>query len=91
MKTAPNFELSKFFKSKRDIIISKVIQGTFFAVDEQGIEAAAATALVGRAGAGPRKEEPIELDFDKPFVFMLYSTSLGRVVMAGEIWEPEFN
>ena len=85
---SPNMDINGFFKEKKDFVVNQVIQGNFFAIDEKGIEAASATALGMRAGGVPKPEEPIELRFDKPFVFVLFQPSTGRIAFIGQVYEP---
>ena len=59
----------------------------FIAVDENGTEAAAATAVVmGRAGAMPAK--PVKLDVDRPFMFLIRDTSTGAILFMGRVVDP---
>ncbi|MEO0337384.1 MAG: serpin family protein, partial [Pseudomonadota bacterium] len=58
LRKSPNMDMSGFFEGKHDIVISKVIQGSFFALDENGIEAASATAMMARAGSAPNRSQP---------------------------------
>ena len=51
----------------KELFISDVIQKTFCAVDEDGTEAAAATAVVARAGAGAPSAPPKAFLADHPF------------------------
>lgn len=71
-----------------DLWIDEVYHETFVSVDEEGTEAAAATATVGSAAvADPRQFG--ELRFDRPFLFCIRDRPtdavlfLGRVVDAG--------
>ena len=53
--------------------ISEVLHEAFVAVDEQGTEAAAATAVVmQRAGAMP--QPPVSFVVDRPFLFAIHTT-----------------
>ncbi len=88
---SPNLELDGFLKEKGDFIISEAIQGNFFAVDENGVEAASATVLGMRAGGMPKPEEPLVLKFDKPFLFLMYQKSSGRMLFEGQVYDPELN
>ena len=85
-----NYDLSQFFTKKHNIVVGKVKQGTFFALNEKGIEAAAATAIVMKAGAGLDPNEPIKLVFDKPFLFVVYSKTAGSILFLGEVHDPKW-
>jgi len=65
-------------------LISDVIQKAFIGVDEDGTEAAAATAVVGTFGLPPI---PIALTFDRPFLFFIQDKS-GIVLFAGQVVDP---
>ncbi|XP_034233436.1 antichymotrypsin-2-like isoform X2 [Thrips palmi] len=70
--------------SEEKLVVSEAIQKTFMDVNEEGTEAAAATACVAR-----RKrcvEEPLEIFVDHPFLFRLvHSNSL---IFIGSHFEP---
>jgi serpin B len=67
--------------------ISAVVHQANITVDEQGTEAAAATA-VGVAGSGLAPEEPIEFTIDRPFVFALRDRQTGAIVFMGRVGDP---
>ncbi|MGZ3429276.1 MAG: serpin family protein, partial [Polyangia bacterium] len=52
-----------------ELFIGSVIHQAFVDVDEHGTEAAAATAVMVRAGAAPPSEKPIVFRADHPFLF----------------------
>lgn len=68
--------------------ITTLVHSVFFAVDEKGVEAAAATA--GVAGGESEKEpnlcDPLKLD--EPFMFMIYDTRSKLVLFAGRVMDP---
>jgi serpin B len=68
--------------------IGAVIHQANITVGEDGTEAAAATAVIGVAGAAPPEEEPIELRFDRPFVFALRDRTTGAVLFLGRVADP---
>jgi len=68
--------------------IGDVLHRTRLEVDEEGAVAAAATAVVVRAGAAPRKMEHQTLVFDRPFALLLCDTSTGAILFAGVVYEP---
>jgi len=67
--------------------ISRVVQKTYLKVDEEGTEAAAATAAVTVTSAMPRGE-PEKLAIDRPFVFALRDRQSGLVLISGYIGKP---
>jgi serpin B len=68
------------------LFISDVIHEAFIAVDEEGTEAAAATAVVMDLAAAPI--EGINLQIDRPFLFSLYDRETGAVLFMGRVLDP---
>ncbi len=69
-----------------DLFISHVAHQAFIAVDEEGTEAAAATAVVMELTAAP--EPPVELTIDRPFIFALRDGPTGTVLFLGRVMDP---
>lgn len=69
--------------------ISDVIHQANITVDEDGTEAAAATAVVGPAGAaqGP-PDQPIDFTIDRPFSFVIRDVPTGAVLFHGRVADP---
>eukprot|EP00057_Strongylocentrotus_purpuratus_P014794 XP_011669268.1 PREDICTED: leukocyte elastase inhibitor-like isoform X2 [Strongylocentrotus purpuratus] len=74
---------------EREFYISAVIHKAFINVNEEGSEAAAATAFV-MAGGGPRieREKPILFRADHPFLFMIRHRSTKSVLFMGRMMDP---
>ncbi|CAM9991681.1 unnamed protein product, partial [Phaeothamnion confervicola] len=68
--------------------ISDVIHQANITVDEEGTEAAAATAVVMTAGAAPAPGEPVTMVVDRPFTFALRDVPTGAVVFLGRVGDP---
>jgi serpin B len=68
------------------LFISDVIHEAYIAVDEEGTEAAAATAVVMRATAAPM--ETVELTIDRPFLFALRDRDTGALLFLGRVTDP---
>ena len=66
--------------------IAEVVHEAFIAVDEDGTEAAAATAVIGRASAAP--SEPVELTVDRPFLFLIRDDETGAILFMGRVLDP---
>lgn len=72
--------------SEEELFISEVVQKAVITVDEEGMEAAAATAVGMEAAAAP--SEPKELILDSPFLFIAYETSTLAPLVLGWIGDP---
>ncbi len=70
------------------LYISAVVHQANIDIDEQGTEAAAATAVLGSTG-GPGYMGPWrELRVDRPFLFALRDTATGAVLFLGRVTDP---
>jgi serpin B len=67
------------------LFIDNVYHQAFVAVDEQGTEAAAATAVVITRQAA---FERVEITFDRPFLFFIYDEPTAQILFAGRLSEP---
>ncbi len=72
----------------RNLFIGQVIHKAFAAVDEQGTEAAAATAVIMTAGAA-RPEPPVTVTIDRPFVFLIRDIQTGAILFVGRVVNPK--
>jgi serpin B len=75
--------------SDRDdrLAIAEVFHKGFVRVDEEGTEAAAATAVMGvRGGGGPAM--PRNLAIDRPFLFLIRDDATGLVLFLGRVTDP---
>jgi len=71
------------------LYISEVFHKTFFDLDENGVEAAAATAVVMmRATAFIPEEEPVKVFADRPFYFAVLHPLTGACLFAGRLTDP---
>ena len=69
------------------LVISDVIHRAFVAVDEEGTEAAAATAaiVILESGApGP----PVEVIVDRLFIFLIRDGATGAILFVGRVLDP---
>jgi serpin B len=68
--------------------ISTVAHKAYVDVDEQGTEAAAATAVSIRAAAAFRSPPPVTMVVDRPFLFAIVHTATGLPVFLGQVSRP---
>ncbi len=72
------------------LFLSAVIHKAFVAVDEEGTEAAAATAVVMTATAMPVKPpKPKIFKADHPFIFLIRHNATGSILFAGRVTNPK--
>ena len=72
---------------KRDLYISDVIHQAFIRVDEEGTEAAAATAVTMRCTAAYTPQAKI-FKADHPFIFLIRENTTGSILFIGKINNP---
>jgi len=78
---AANFTAIGRSKSGENLYISQVLQKVKVMVDEKGIEAAAITEVAMCMAAGVLEEEkPLEISFDKPFVYLIANTRMESYI-----------
>ena len=70
------------------IWIEDAVQKAFVEVNEEGTEAAAATAFA--VGVTPLSEPPppVEVTIDRPFIFLLRHSDTGAVLFMGRVLDP---
>jgi len=68
------------------LFVGEVIHEAFISVDEEGTEAAAATAVVMRATSAPL--ETVEMTIDRPFLFALRDLETGALLFLGRVMNP---
>jgi serpin B len=73
----------------KDLFISDVIHQAFVDVNEEGTEAAAATAVVMRLAAAPGGAEVVPVfRADHPFIFFIQDDETGAILFMGRIMNP---
>ncbi|HVA65607.1 MAG TPA: serpin family protein [Elusimicrobiota bacterium] len=73
---------------RRDLWISGVIHKAYIDVNEQGTEAAAATAVTMRATAIFSPGPPAVFRADHPFIFLIRDNASGAILFLGKIADP---
>lgn len=72
---------------KNELWIDEVIHKAFVAVDENGTEAAAATAII-MCGAAPNQPKPVEFTMDRPFIFLIRDIETNTILFMGRVLNP---
>ena len=70
------------------LFISAVVHQAYIDVDEQGTEAAAATAISMRPMAMRQEPDPIRMVVDRPFLFAIIDTATGLPLFLGQVTRP---
>ncbi len=68
--------------------VSAVVHKAFVLVEEEGTEAAAATAVVVRETSGPAGP-PIEMTLDRPFLFLIRDRATEAILFVGRVENPK--
>jgi serpin B len=72
--------------AQENLIVSDVVHQTFLAVDEGGVEAAAATAIIVRTDSVPDPIPAVRLN--RPFLFAIHDTQTGMILFFGRLMNP---
>ena len=71
------------------LFIGDVLHKAFISVDENGTEAAAATAVIMAAGVAMETSvPPIEIHIDHPFLFVIRDEQTGTILFMGRVTDP---
>lgn len=74
---------------KRELFISEVVHQAFVEVNEEGTEAAAATAVVMRLTAMHPGEPAVPVfRADRPFIFIIQQKATGHILFLGRVGNP---
>lgn len=71
----------------KDLFIANIIHKAFVAVDEEGTEAAAATAVIMEATSAPMWD--VTLVIDRPFIFFIHDLQSGQILFIGRVLNPQ--
>ena len=72
--------------AQNDLFISNVIHKAFVAVDEEGTEAAAATAVIMDTTSVIMYD--VTLTIDRPFIFIIRDKPSGQILFIGRMLNP---
>jgi serpin B len=70
----------------RDLFISRVLHQAFVAVDEEGTEAAAATAVI--MGPTSIMLPDLTMTVNRPFLFVIRDLGTGQILFLGRVFDP---
>lgn len=70
-----------------NLLISEVVHKAFVSVDEEGTEAAAATAVI--IAEMSAIADATEMRIDRPFIFMIRDTGTNSLLFLGRVMNPE--
>ncbi|MBT8247332.1 MAG: serpin family protein, partial [Acidimicrobiia bacterium] len=69
----------------RELYVSDAFHKTFIKLDEEGTEAAAATAIIISLESAP---PPATFTADRPFLFYIEHSSTGEMLFLGQVTNP---
>ena len=73
----------------KNLFVSNVIHKAFVEVNEEGTEAAAATAVIVRPTSAPLNPRPVPVfKADHPFIFVIRDNRSGAVLFMGRLADP---
>ena len=70
------------------LYISNVVQKTFVEINETGTEAAAVTAVINSVNTLGVDKEPVVMDINRPFIFLIRERDTGTLLFLGRIMDP---
>jgi serpin B len=73
---------------KKDLFISEVIHQAYVDVNEEGTEAAAATAVIMKLSAVMDKPKVPVFNADHPFIFLIRENASGNILFMGRVSDP---
>jgi serpin B len=70
------------------VILTPVIHKAFVDVNEEGTEAAAATAVGVEIGSVPAPAPKATFHADHPFLFLIHEDTTGSILFMGRVADP---
>lgn len=71
-----------------DFFVNEALHKANIDFTEKGIKAAAVTVIGIKDTASIREEEPEEIKFDKPFMYIVRDKKTGEIWFVGTMYEP---
>jgi serpin B len=81
-----NFSL---INGMHDLCLSKVVHEAYFALDESGVTAAAATAATMNTTTSKPLNPPVTFTADHPFLFFLVDLESKAILFLGKVQQPQ--
>ena len=82
-------DFSGISTEKPGLSVTSVIQKAFIEVNEEGTEAAAASAVVvARNCVLPKREKPTVFKADRPFIFIIFEKRTSVILFMGKVTDP---
>ena len=75
--------------SDEPLYIDEIMQKTYLKIDEEGAEAAAVTSVLIGAMAMRPTSDPIELKFDRPFIYLIVDRGSENILFVGKSDNPQ--
>jgi len=72
----------------RNLSITEVVHKAFCLVDENGTEAAAATAVIIGEVSAPDPSQIVQFNVDRPFIFLIRDNDTGAILFVGRVLNP---
>ena len=72
----------------KDLVIDRVIHKAYVDVDEEGTEAAAATAVTMKLTSVSHEPPPVEFICDHPFLYLIRHRETGAILFLGRLADP---
>ena len=91
IKSAFDYKLANFdymIESENEVAITKVFQNTTIEVDEKGTEAAAVTVIATKESAALVMNEPVIMNCNKPFLFIIKDKASNTDLFSGILRNP---
>jgi serpin B len=84
----PRADFSGMTEGRERLWISQVVHKAFVDVNEEGAEAAGATAVIMEGVSAIMPREPVMFRADHPFAFVVRDNRSGSVLFAGRVTDP---